>query len=187
VTLELIRDKENIRSINLRGIARTLGCAHTNLYNHFSDLDGIFWDALDEILDRSMVHLKNKLEKDKHPKDRLDNFYNSLIEFYIENRGWFTLFWMEKLHGTKSEKTMSKIRSTMVEYNSILKNIIQDHYKINPSDQQVISLFHTVHCYLHGEISMFLCGRGLIDDKPAFTKQLLGECRKLSNLLVKSF
>ncbi len=31
--LDLMRDKNELRTVNMREIARTLGCAHTNIYN----------------------------------------------------------------------------------------------------------------------------------------------------------
>jgi len=186
VTLDLIKDRDNIRSVNLREIARVLGCAHTNIYNYFRDMDEIFWASLDEVLEKSIIFINNKLDGKDCPDKKLQNFYNGFIEFYIENRGWFILFWMEKLHGATPERSLNKITNTVSQYNSILNNIFTKLYQVQLNEQQVMNIFHTVHCYLHGEISIFLCGRGLITEETAFKERTLNECIRLNTLLIQN-
>lgn len=185
-TLNLIRDKENIRSVNLREIARVLGCAHTNLYNHFADLDGILWYALDEILIRSADFILIDIDSIKEPDRKLKHFYKQFIDFYLENRGWFRLFWMEKLHGERSDKNRSLTADIVGKYVAVLTLLFEKLYHVKLTNKQVMYALHTVHCYMHGEISIFISGRGLISEEKEFKEYILGECLKLSRLLVSS-
>ena len=59
-TLKLIKDSENIRSVNLRGVAREIGCAHTNLYNYFSSFDELLWCAHIRILEIFLEEFRGK-------------------------------------------------------------------------------------------------------------------------------
>lgn len=44
-TLELIAEHGGSGDVNLRQIARRMGCAHTNLYNYFPDYAALQWEA----------------------------------------------------------------------------------------------------------------------------------------------
>lgn len=186
ITLELIRDRENIRSVNLREIARVLGCAHTNLYNHFSDLDGILWDALDEVLAKSADFLLTDMDLILDPATKLEHFYKRFLDFYLQNKGWFRLFWMEKLQGGRTAKNISLTTETVDKYVVVLTEIFEKLYHIKLTKQQVMDVFHTVHCYLHGELSIFISGRGLISEEKEFKKYVLEQCLRLNVLLVSS-
>lgn len=58
------------------------------------------------------------------------------------------------------------------------ENHLEDFYK-----EQMLEIFHLVHCYLHGEISIFISGRALIQEETAFKQYVLKECIKISRLL----
>ena len=186
ITLELIRDKENIRSVNLREIARALGCAHTNLYNHFPDLDGILWSALDEVAARSVDFILAGMDAIETPDGKLEHFYKQLMDFYIGNRGWFRLFWVEKLQGKRPDNNKSLTEITVKKYVQLLAILFETLYQVKLADEQVMYVFHTVHCYMYGEVSIFISGRGLISDEKKFKEHVLRECIKLSRLLVLS-
>lgn len=186
ITLDLIRDKENIRNVNLREIARVLGCAHTNLYNHFADLDGILWDALDEVLIRSADFILINIDSIEQPERKLEHFYKQFIDFYLENRGWFRLFWIEKLQGERSDNNRRLTADIVEKYVVVLTLLFEKLYHVKLTNKQVMYTLHTVHCYMYGEISIFISGRGLITEGKEFREYILGECLKLSKLLVSS-
>jgi AcrR family transcriptional regulator len=186
VTLELVKDKEYIRSVNLREIARALGCAHTNLYNHFSDLDGILWDAIEEVLVRSCDFVLVGMDDINDSGAKLEQFYTRIIDFYLENRGWFRLLWMEELKGQRSDNNIALTTVTVNKYVEVLVGTFQMLYKTNFSKQETMDVFHTVHSYLHGEIAIFISGRGLITDEKAFKEYVQKKCILLSRLLCSS-
>ncbi len=186
ITLELIRDKENIRSVNLREIARALGCAHTNLYNHFADFDAILWEALDAVLVRSAEFILSAMNEIQTPEEKLQLFYKRLIDYYLLNRGWFRLLWMEKLRGKRSDSNIKVTADVVGEYVVMLAKLFEEIYSVKLTNEQAMYVFHTVHSYIYGEISIFIAGRGLISEEEEFNKYVLRECIKLSKLLVLS-
>ena len=182
-TLELIRDKENIRSVNLREIARALGCAHTNLYNHFSDLDAILWEAVDEVLVRSSQYILGSLDGSENPEIKLKEFFHRFMDFYLENKGWFRLFWTEKLQWDRPEKNKRLTEAMVGKYIDVLMELCVRLYNAELDRTQVMHIFHTIHCYMYGEVSIFIAGRGLISDETQFKKYVLEECVNLTGLL----
>jgi len=60
--LDLLKDKSDIRSVNLREIARVLGCAHTNLYNYFPSFNDLLWEAHMEIENQFIKKIALELE-----------------------------------------------------------------------------------------------------------------------------
>lgn len=186
VTLDLLKDQENIRNVNLREIARCLGCAHTNLYNYYSDLDQIFWAALDLVLQRLETCLTANLNQQPDKKDRIKTFYSRFIDFYLENPGWFRLTWLEKLEGQRSQENINLTNQTVAVFTGTLADLYKDVYGADLPREQVKYILHTVHCYLHGEISIFLSGRGLIKDAAAFKQHVINECLNLNSLMVAS-
>lgn len=186
ITLELIHDKENIRSVNLREIARVLGCAHTNLYNYFEDLDAILWDALDIVLVRSTEFILSGMDKIKDAEEKLELFYRRIIDYYLQNRGWFRLFWIEKLRGKRPESNIKLTADVVGKHVVMLAELFEELYCVKLTKEEAMYVFHTVHSYVYGEISIFIAGRGLIPGEEEFRKYILRESIKLSRLLVLS-
>ena len=60
-TLELIAEKGGSQEVNLREIARRIGCAHTNAYNYFVSFDELLWAAFRRGLKRYGEYLVHDL------------------------------------------------------------------------------------------------------------------------------
>ena len=183
VTLDLLKNQENIRNVNLREIARQLGCAHTNLYNYYNDLDQIFWEALDVILERMETFLTADLSDLPDGNTKIYRFYTRFIEFYLENPGWFRLVWLEKLEAPRPQKNINLTNQTVAVFCELLADYFKEEYSIELSHAEAKYILHGVHCYLHGEVSIFISGRGLIKDTDAFKQHVVETCVHLSALL----
>lgn len=183
VTLDLVRYQENVHNVNWREIARNLGCAHTNLYNYYKDLDQIYWDALDIILAKLEVCLTSDLSQYADGKARMIAVYTRFLDFYLENPGWFRLVWLEKLEGARPQKNVDLTNQTVSVFTSTLISLLAEQYDLNLTHNQAKYILHTVHCYLHGEISIHISGRGLIKEQDAFKQHVIAECVHLTGLL----
>jgi AcrR family transcriptional regulator len=183
VTLDLVRLQENVHNVNWREIARNLGCAHTNLYNYYKDLDQIYWDALDIILAKLEVCLTSDLSQYADGNSRLIAFYTRFFDFYVDNPGWFRLVWLEKLDGARPQKNVDLTNQTVSGFTSILISLLAEQYDLSLSHNQAKYILHTVHCYLHGEISIYISGRGLIKVQDEFKQHVIAECVHLTGLL----
>ena len=81
VTLELIEEQGGSQNVNLRAVARRVGCAHTNVYNYFDGFPGLLWEALRRavvIYGRSMAE---GLRHEMAPPDYFRRVITNLITF----------------------------------------------------------------------------------------------------------
>lgn len=170
--LDLLRDKNDIRSVNLREIARVLGCAHTNLYNYFSSFNDLLWEAHMEIEKKFIEKILLDIEHLQDDKQKLYGFFFSLSELYLDNIGWFRLAWLDYIDDMRPEKdkiVTEEAVSTMVE---ILDSICHGIYINIYVQEDIHCVLHDVHCYIVGEVSNFINGRGLINDIQILKKHI---------------
>ncbi len=74
--LRLLDEGVPIRDLNLRRVAKELGCAHTNAYNWFKSQQELLWFALGSALE----HLIALMPEDRMP---LLSEPGNLIERYV--------------------------------------------------------------------------------------------------------
>lgn len=180
-TLELINEKQGILHLNFREIARVSGCAHTNLYNYFKSFDDLLWEALKKTLD--MIFSSVTQEMGKIPKGKkLDHLFSKLTDFYLANKGLYRLMWLEVINENRPDEVNDKI----IEHVRVYTGILYETYKDRITEQQAFYILHTIHCYLHGEISIFISGKGLIKKEKPFREYVRKECLKMSKLYVQN-
>lgn len=185
-TLILIKDKENIRSVNLREIARSLGCAHTNLYNYFSSFDDLLWVTHIKVLEIFLQELNEKLLKSNDDELKLKYFFAQFVEFPLHNKGWFRLAWFEILKGERPEENNIATMKTVDAFVDAIENIWNSIYGFAPNKDKIRYAIHNVHCYIHGEVSIYIAKRGLIQEEVAFKDYVITESIKIMKLLLNS-
>jgi AcrR family transcriptional regulator len=163
--LEMLKDKSNIREINLREIARVLGCAHTNLYNYYPSFNDLLWEAHIEIGIKFIQQMNLILERIQDPKAKLYQFYYFLSEFYLDNKGWFRLAWLDYIDVVRPDKDKIVTEKTVSEMVELLRNIWIGIYSNELDRKSIRRVLHDVHCYIVGEVSSYINGRGIIHDK----------------------
>ncbi|SFC93294.1 TetR/AcrR family transcriptional regulator [Clostridium uliginosum] len=183
-TLKLIKDNENIRSVNLRGVAREIGCAHTNLYNYFSSFDELLWCAHIKILEIFLEELKEKILVTNDYELKLNYFYNHFVDFSLKHKGWFRLAWFEILEGNRPEEDRIATTQTVDAFVEIIEGIWISMYDSSPCREKIRAVIHNVHCYIHGEVSIYIAKRGLIQEEYLFKKYVVNQCIKLTKLLL---
>ncbi len=174
-TLELMKNKNNLQGLNLREIARTLGCAHTNLYNYFPSYNDLLWEAHTAILEASMEILTKKLNTAKNAELRLTCFFEAFVETYLNNKGWFWLVWHEYIDGVRPQKYIEALERTNEILHSHLSEIWNDIYGKHPYADTTKRILHNTHCYIVGEISNHLLGRDLIEDETKLKDYIIRE------------
>lgn len=170
--LDLLKDSSDIRSVNLREIARVLGCAHTNLYNYFPSYNDLLWEAHVEIENKFIEQISLTLESVQDNKFKLYQFYFLLSELYLDHQGWFRLEWLDYIDDVRPKKdkiATEEVVNTMVE---MLENIWLSIYSNASGQERIHGVLYDVHCYIVGEVSNFINGRGLIQDKELLKKHI---------------
>lgn len=179
-TLNLINQEQGLHNVNLREIARNLGCAHTNIYNYFQDFNELLWHAVDAAATQFVYYITQNLDSFPDEGSKLEHYFYNYIDFYLNNRGWFKLIWFEQVGGGRPKESIELSYHIVDQLTETLRAICCHRI----TAQQAHYLLHTVHCYIHGEISIFLAGRGLIKAEPEFRNYVKKESLKLFGLLL---
>lgn len=88
-TLELIAERGGSQEVNLRQIARRVGCAHTNAYNYFASYDDLRWAAFRRALRHYGEYLTHGLEESADRRSYVERVVANLASYPIEHPGWF--------------------------------------------------------------------------------------------------
>lgn len=180
--LELMRYQHDLNSLNLREIARKLGCTHTNLYNYFSSYNDLLWEAHAAIQEHFIYTLVQKLTPASSAELKLSCFFESFINMYLDNTGWFRLAWMEYIGGKRPQRDIIATETANQTLNKHITLIWQELAGDKPSTELIKRNLHNTHCYIIGEISNHLLGRGLIDNKDKLKTYLSNEAIRIFRL-----
>ena len=186
VTLNLIKDKEDIKNVNLREIARMLGCAHTNLYNYFNSFDDLLWEAHVALLKKASAKIREKMSQTNDEELKLQYFFFEFTDFYLNNKGWFRLAWVEIIGGQRPRNNELATIQTVDAFVDSLITIWKNLYKVETQREKMKYALHNVHCYIHGEISIFIAKRALIPEENEFKEYVTKEAVKMMKLLLNS-
>lgn len=165
--LELMRDKSDLHGLNLREIARTLGCAHTNLYNYFPSYNDLLWETHATLQEIFMGMLADKLKTARTTEERLSCFFEAFVDMYIDNKGWFRLLWHQYIGGKRPERDIEVIETTDEVFNHFLNETWKTITGRYPDKSKTSCALHSTQCYIAGEVSDYISGRGQFekDDK----------------------
>lgn len=171
-TLNMIRDKNDLKSLNLREIARALGCAHTNLYNYFSSYSDLLWETYIALLNMSVDSLIEQVTTCNNTQSRLHCFFQRFADIYLDNQGWFRLAWLEYISDDRPENVTCTIEKTNQVLTQTLYEIWGEYTGKHLEIEQINQVLHDTHCYIIGEVSNYILGRGRIDNKAELKKYI---------------
>jgi AcrR family transcriptional regulator len=163
--LALMKNKSDLRLLNLREIARTLGCAHTNLYNYFPSYNDLLWETHAALQEIFMKMLTKKLDAATTAELRLSCFFEAFADMYLDNKGWFCLAWHECMGEERPRRDIETTESTNKALNKHISEIWKALSGEYPNADMTKRVLHNTHCYIVGEISNYLLGRGLIENE----------------------
>jgi len=180
--LELMQSKNDLRGLNLREIARTLDCAHTNLYNYFPSYNDLLWEAHVALLEMFMEMLIEKLKAANSAELRLTFFFKAFVDMYLDNKGWFRLAWHEYIGGERPQRDIEVTETTNAELNRYIAEIWKELSGEYPDAEQTKRVLHNTHCYIVGEISNCLFGRGLVNNEAELKVYITDEASRMFRL-----
>ncbi len=185
-TLEIMRNKSDLRGLNLREIARTLGCAHTNLYNYFPSYNALLWETHVALQKIFIAMLTKKLDMGNTAELRLVFFFEAFVEMYLDNKGWFWLAWQEYIDGCRPQEDIETTEATNKMLNKQIAVIWKDIFGQYPNEDRTKRVLHNTHCYIVGEISNYFLGRGLIEGEEELKAYITREAVSMFRLCLAS-
>lgn len=146
-------------------------CPYGESVQPFFRFGRTLWDALNEVFARSADFLLSDMDEIEEPAGKLEHFRTDYRLLPSKQRLVQT-FWMEKLQGERPDSNIRLTTDTVKKYVMELTILFSsEFYNAKLTNDQSMYVFHTVHCYLYGEISIFISGRGLIPEEKEFRDQ----------------
>jgi len=171
-TIELINEKQSSREVNLRSVARKIGCSHQNLYNYFKNYDALLWECMLPSIKRLCAFSAKAIENVDEKEDKIRFFFSSQIEFALENPGIYSLIWLDKLQGEPPVEIAEKLGFASKEFITNINHFTS--YSLDEKDLQKIS--DILHSYIHGIICKLISNRVDIMENENYIKEVVENC-----------
>lgn len=168
--LALIDEAGGCRGVTLRAIAARAGCAHTNVYNYFSNLESLFWESLLEAQRRGMEFIRQHVSQAVPGSPEVfRTLVSARIEFALTHPGWYRLVWLEPL-GDVPPELVSRLRRPRKEVSA---EMIGPLLGVGVSQDEARRITDILHSYVHGEICKLITQRDLADHEPADPRRIV--------------
>lgn len=155
--LEMLQSGRSLRDLNLRQVAKRVGCAHTNVYNYFSSYEQLLWYALCEALKRliAMTGAVYHEQDDSYTIDPGKNIIEVFIKFAFAHPAWYRLIWMEALGGTPPPEVKQLTRIPAKLLRLWLGEVTDE--RVSEEDLRTGSVI--LNSFLHGELAVIAAKR----------------------------
>jgi AcrR family transcriptional regulator len=181
-TLALIDKKGGASGVNLREVARALGCSAPNIYNYFSSHYDLMNSVLIMICEDYKKYLSIKTAYADNPESLLLSAFSTYIEYAIAYPGRLNFYHFEKLDITISEEAFN----TGISVGDAMAALLDKGSESKISNKKTEEVCKIIHCYLLGELSEYITGRIKLADKENYAKSLVLYCRKLFDTLIQN-
>jgi AcrR family transcriptional regulator len=151
VVLQMIEEKEDVRQINLRQVAKRAGCAHTNIYNYFKTTEEMLWQAAIPAMQLIKTQTTDRLKMLPFGDDktRLHAVFSVFIEFALMHPGIFRFIWLAKAPDTVTPPAELHILLEQC-WMDFLKAVFTTESCLSSEEQNNIG--QILFAYLQGEI-----------------------------------
>lgn len=180
MALQLIEKNGSVKDVNLRGIAKELGCAHTNLYNYFNSLDELFWEALGRVLQEMINYVDARSDFETDPQKRLVLILSNIIDFSMAHPEWYRLIWLESLGGGQPAPD---VRESLKKPGMALSAVI-GKANVHLSEERVRFIGNILTTYMHGELSRWINNRSFYGSLEETKSMILSNINYLYQLLI---
>ncbi|MBN2050633.1 MAG: TetR/AcrR family transcriptional regulator [Spirochaetales bacterium] len=166
--LSMLDEGVSLRELNLRTVARRVGCAHTNAYNYFTSFEDLLWWSL-----------KGALE---YMTGMVDPEHGDLVRWYVDfaldHPAWYRLIWLEQLSGTPPAGVAAYLPVPADMYTRWLMIRFGRSEKAAALELKG----RILHGYLHGELAAITAGR-VTGGREELTERVLTGAKELMRLL----
>lgn len=166
--LSLLDGGMNLRELNLRKVAKRVGCAHTNAYNYFTSYEELLWWSLKGALERMTAGVDPE-------RDDLTAAYT---DFALDHPAWYRLIWLEPLGGEPPAAVLEYLAVPAQSYTRWLSARTGNEMPGETMEKKA----RIFHGYLHGELAAITAAR-VGGPKQELKKRVLTGAELLFDLL----
>ncbi len=171
--LEMLDQGTAVREVNLRTVARRVGCAHTNAYNYFASLEELLWWSLREALEQMVRGADAGAGQPTGTADPLLRY----IDFALEHPEWYRLVWLVPLNGPPPPEVLAYLPIPGQMLGEWLGGYLAERGAV-PQEADVQEGARILHRYIHGELAIRTTGR-LSEPAAQFRRSLVNTTARL--------
>jgi AcrR family transcriptional regulator len=157
--LEMLDEGTVLRDLNLRKVARRIGCAHTNAYNYFGSFEELLWWSLREALERMIAFAagdeRAAAGTDETTAPGGGNLMEGYVDFALQHPAWYRLIWIEPLGGEAPREVAEYLDVP----SSLYTEWLAAYTGLEKSDAELAAGGRILHGYVHGELAAISSGR----------------------------
>ncbi|MCP4674201.1 MAG: TetR/AcrR family transcriptional regulator [Deltaproteobacteria bacterium] len=177
-TLTLIAEKGGSKDVNLREISRRVGCAHTNAYNYFNNMDDLLWAAFKRALLLYAEAITAGLEDSLSGYKYFDRLISNMVDFAVGNPGLYRFIGSDPLTPESiPEEIVEIITGLKLYYLKVFRTLTKGTVTRAKADHAG----NTILAYMDGEIFNLINGRYLPDEQ--VRGRIIGNIHQLFTLL----
>jgi AcrR family transcriptional regulator len=143
--------------LNMRKLARTVGCAHTNIYNYFRSWEELQWAALANALDELVEQLPESSADDVARPEASESPVAIYINYGLSYPHRYRFTWLDPITGSPPpdvEAVLAKPGRAFLRW--LEASLNRDAPELLPHAQSVGGYLHG---YMHGELAFRAAGR----------------------------
>jgi AcrR family transcriptional regulator len=184
--LQMIDSGRAFSELNMRKLARAVGCAHTNIYNYFSTWEELQWFALAEALAGLMRRLPGGSAGENIDLIPGPGESGNLIEVYlgygVEYPHRYRFTWLDPITGSAPPEVEVVLTGPGRVFLRWLENSLT---KDAPSlVGNAYSIGGYLHAYMHGELA-FRAAHRIRQAEPAGLEELVQRTERLYFALIE--
>lgn len=157
-TLALIAERGGSTQVNLREISRRIGCAHTNAYNYFEDLEDLLLHALRLVIRQYGEAITSGLDSNLSGHAFFRRMVRNMIEWSIQNPGLHRFISSDPLD---PEQLPTDIIETVVLIKKWVAQVLEVLAGGRLNEQGLTRMVDVILGYLDGEVFNLINGRFL--------------------------
>jgi AcrR family transcriptional regulator len=122
-------------AVTMREIAKAAGCSHTTIYLYFKDKEALLYQLSMGPLQNLREQMESVLgNKTLSPDDRLKSVSRVFIQFCLEYRNMFTIFFMTKASRVDEEAPKLEIQKLRNQLFGLLRQAIKECLHLKQDD-----------------------------------------------------
>ncbi|MPM72297.1 hypothetical protein SDC9_119270 [bioreactor metagenome] len=167
--LDMLDEGASLDEINLRHIAKRLGCAHTNAYNWFASQQELYWWALGLAIERLLLETQ---AEDIPPLFAEDGLLVRYAAFARRHPAWFRLIWLERLTPPIPDEIVPLLARPSCLMGRSLKQSVPAQGSLQEKGDVLFS-------YLHGKLCLLVTHRMSSEQVETLEQDLLSFANSL--------
>lgn len=154
-----------VEGVTVRKVADLAGYSYATIYNYFSDLNDLLWEAKKVMINDMLIYMQEKAEITEFNIDMIKKLFKKYIEYYLLNPNIFKFFYFYKVSKPiKQEKTEPE-----PDFQAMWKDTFKGFIFNKTLAESDIPVIAQILIYsTHGMLTLFFSGNGDLSEDQIF-------------------